>query len=187
MIGISVAMLALGVGNTVVGNFMAYYVENVIHVGIGGGGAIASLTPIAALATAPFIGRLFDRSGDAKRLLLASGALMAFGVGIAFFGTIYLSILSALLVGLAAGAGFTIGISAARATNSIYPEYETLTVSWVNGFSMFGDFFPPLLFSSLVIRYGYSLAGLCLAGLTFVLTTPLLFLRVSRLERVSDS
>lgn len=182
LIALSIALLGLGVGNTVVGNFMAYYVENVIHVGVGGAGAIASLASLSALVTAPLCGRFFDRVSNAKQLLFASGILMAFGVGLAFLGTVYSAILSGVFVGVAAGAGFTFGFSAARAANKTDPEYETLVVSWVNSISLFGDFVPPLLFSYLVIQYGYSPAWLCLAVLTFVLIIPVLFPKISKAE-----
>jgi MFS family permease len=179
LIALSIALLGLGVGSTVVGNFMAYYLENVAHVGVGQAGTIASLALVFALVTAPFSGRVFDRFGNAKWLLLATGGLMALGVAIAFFGTLYSAIISGVLVGLASGAGFTFGFATAREANKLGPEYETLTVSWVNSISLFGDFVPPLLFSYFVIHFGYSSAWLCLASLAFVLVFPVLFSRVS--------
>jgi MFS family permease len=158
---------------------MAYYVENVSHVSVGEAGAIASLTQAAALVTAPFSGRIFDRFGNAKSLLLATGALMAIGIGVAFFGTLYSAITSGILVGLASGAGFTFGFAAAREANKFDPEYETLAVSWVNSISLFGDFVPPLLFSYLAIQFSYSTAWLSLALLSFILIFPLLFTKPS--------
>ncbi len=85
---------------------------------------------------------------------------MAFGVGIAFIGTLYSAITSGVLVGLASGAGFTFGFAAAREANRFGPEYETLAVSWVNGIALFGDFVPPLLFSYVAISFGYGSAWL---------------------------
>lgn len=180
LIAVSIALLALEVGSTVVGNFMAYYLESATHIGVGGAGTIASLALLSGLVTAPFSGRLFDRSGNAKLLLFASGALMILGMGVAFLGTVYSAILSAVLVGLASGAGFTFGFSAARASNRLDPEYETLAVSWVNSISLSGDFFPPLLFSYLAVQYGYSPAGLYSAALIFVLMIPVLISKTSK-------
>jgi MFS family permease len=154
---------------------MAYYVENVSHVSVGEAGAIASLTQASALLTAPFSGRVFDRFGNVKLLLLATGAVMAFGVGIAFVGTLYSAITSSVLVGLASGAGYTFGFAAAREANRLGPEYESLAVSWVNGIALFGDFVPPLLFSYVAIGFGYGSAWLVSALFTFVLILPLLF------------
>jgi MFS family permease len=189
LIALSIALLGLGIGSAVVGNFMAYYLENVTHIGVGESGTIASLASLFAFLTAPFSGRLYDRSGKSKQLLFASGVLMALGIGAAFLGTIYSAILSTILVGSAAGAGTTFGFSAARErarANKLDPEYETLAVSWVNSISLSGDFVPPLLFSYLAIQYGYSPAWLCLALLTFVLMIPVLFPKVSRQKRADD-
>jgi len=175
LIALSIALLGLGVGSTVVGNFMAYYLENVSHLGVGQAGTIASLAVVSAVLTAPFSGRIFDRFGNAKWLLLATGALMAMGIGVAFFGPLYSAITSGILVGLASGAGFTFGFAAAREANRFDPEYETLAVSWVNSISLFGDFVPPLLFSYFAIQFSYSTAWLCLALLSFILIFPVLF------------
>jgi len=179
LITLSIALLGLGVGSTVVGNFMAYYIETVSHVGVGEAGAIASLAVASALVTAPFSGRVYDRFGNVKWLLFATGAVMAFGVGIAFIGTLYSAIISCVLVGLASGAGFTFGFAAAREANRFGPEYETLAVSWVNGIALFGDFVPPLLFSYIAIGFGYGSAWLALALLAFVLILPVFFSKAS--------
>jgi MFS family permease len=182
LIVLSIAMLGLQVGSTVYSNFMAYYLESAVHVNVGEAGTIASLASLFALASAPFAGRLFDRSRKTKRLLLASGGLMAVGVGLAFFGTVYSAVLSGVLVGLASGSGFTFGFSAARAANKLEKEFETLPVSWVNSISLFGDFVPPLLYSYLVIRYGYSPAWLYIAVLAFALMIPILIPNISEHE-----
>lgn len=182
LIALSIALLGLGVGSTVVGNFMAYYLENVSHVGVGEAGTIASLAVVSAVLTAPFSGSIFDRFGNAKWLLLTTGALMAMGIGIAFFGTLYSAITSGILVGLASGAGFTFGFAAAREANRFDSEYETLAVSWVNSISLFGDFVPPLLFSYFAIQFSYSTAWLCLALLSFILIFPVLFSKPSTKE-----
>ncbi len=182
LIALSIALLGIGVGSTVVGNFMAYYVENVSHVSVGEAGAIASLTQASALLTAPFSGRVFDRFGNVKLLLLSTGAVMAFGVGIAFVGTLYSAIASSVLVGLASGAGYTFGFAAAREASRLGPEYESLAVSWVNGIALFGDFVPPLLFSYVAIGFGYGSAWLVLALFTFVLILPVLFSRFSTVK-----
>jgi MFS family permease len=178
-----IALLGLQVGSTVYSNFMAYYLESVVHMNVGEAGTIASLALLFSFLMAPFMGRLFDRYGNVKRLLLASGLLMTAGVGVAFLGTVYSAIFSGILVGLASGAGFTFGFSAARAANRLDREYETLGVSWVNSISLFGDFVPPLLYSYLVIQYGYSPAWLYMAVLAFVLMIPILLPTISGQKR----
>jgi len=187
LITLSIALLGLGVGTTVVSNFMAYYIETVSHLGAGEAGGIASLAVAFALVTAPFSGRVYDRVGNVKRLLFATGAVMVLGIGIAFIGTLYSAIISCVLVGLASGAGFTFGFAAAREANRFDPEYETLAVSWVNGIALFGDFVPPLLFSYIAIGFGYSSAWLALALLAFVLILPVLFSKASTRQNSQQS
>jgi MFS family permease len=87
------------------------------------------------------------------------------------------------MVGIGSGAGFTFGFSAARASNRLDKEYETLAVSWVNSISLSGDFVPPLLYSYVVIQYGYSPAWLFMAALASVLIIPIFFSRVPRQKR----
>jgi MFS family permease len=185
LIVLSVAVLGLQLGSTVYSNFMAYYLESVTHMKVGEAGIIASLASLFAFASAPYSGRLFDRYDNTKQLLLASGVLMAIGVGVAFFGTVYSAILSGIMVGIASGAGFTFGFSAARASNRLDKEYETLSVSWVNSISLSGDFVPPLLYSYVALQYGYSPAWLFMAVLAFVLIIPILFSNVPRQKHAS--
>jgi MFS family permease len=185
LIVLSVGMLGLQAGSTVYSNFMAYYLESVAHMKVGEAGTIASLASLFALASAPFSGRLFDKYGNTKQLLLSSSVLMAFGVGVAFLGTVYSAILSGIMVGLASGAGFTFGFSAARAANRLDKEYETLAVSWVNSISLSGNFVPPLLYSYVVVQYGYSPAWLFMATLAFVLIIPVIFSKVPSQKHAS--
>ena len=109
---------------------------------------------------------------------------MALGVGTVFFGTLYSAAVAGVLVGVASGAGFTFAFSAARAAYKGNPEYQTLSVSMVNSFALIGDFVPALLFSYLVMRYGYSPAWLYTGLLTFVLMVPILFQRAQKQTRL---
>ena len=174
LIVLSIALLGLQVGATIYGSFVAYYLNSALGLSAGESGIIASLVSLFALSSSPFAGRLFDRYGNARKLLLASGVLMTIGIGVAFLGTVYSVVLAGILIGLAAGTGFTFGFSAARAANRLDQEYETLAVSWVNSIQLFGDFAPPLLYSYFVIQYGYSNAWLYMAILSFMLIVPLL-------------
>lgn len=186
LIIVSIALLGLQVGATVYSNFTAYYLNSVLHVDAGEAGTIASLVSLFALASSPFAGRLFDRYHNARRLLLASGLLMTVGVIVAFLGSVYSSVLAGVLIGLAAGTGFTFGFAAAREANKLDQEYETLAVSWVNSISLFGDFAPPLLFAYFAIQYGYSFAWMSVAVLTFALIVPLFFKKTSEDSNSSE-
>ena len=177
LIVLSIALLSFSVGSAVARNFMAYYLENVCNVGVGEAGVIASLTVASAFVTGPFSGRVFDRFGNAKWLLLMAGIVMAVGIGIASIGTLYSAIASSVLVGLAYGAGLTFVFTAAREANRLGSEYEVLVISWVNSLALLGSFVSPLLFSYFVIRFGYGYAWLCIALLAFLLVLPIFFAR----------
>jgi inner membrane protein involved in colicin E2 resistance len=51
--------------------------------------------------------------------------------------------------------------------------YQTLAVSYVNGMSLFGAFWVPLLFSSIAKHSGYSMAWILGSLLTMVLILPI--------------
>ena len=172
LILLSIVMLGFQVGSTVYNSFMIYYLHDTSRLSVGGAGIIAALASIFAFLSAPLAGRLYDKYPETKKLLLASGAVMAFGLGLVYFGTVDLAILSGTLVGLGYGTGFTIGFSAARQANKLDVEYETLAVSWVNSISLFGNFIPSTLFSYFVLQYGYSSAWLSMATLSFLLIVP---------------
>ena len=175
LIVLSMALIGLSGGYGVERNFMAYYLENVCNVGVGEAGTVASLAVASAFVTGLFSGRVYDRSGNVKWLLLVTGVTMAVGVGIASVGTLYSAIASGVLVGLASGAGLTFVYAAARETNKLGSEYDMLTVSWVNSLGLLGSFVSPLLFSYFVLGFGYGYAWLCIALLTFLLILPVFF------------
>jgi MFS family permease len=177
---LSIAMLGLQAGSTIFSSFAIDYLHNTLDIGVGEAGIVAALVSTFSLASSPFAGRVFDRSGNAKRLTLASGTLMVVGVGIAFFGSIYAAILAGILIGLASGTGFTFAFAAAREANRLDQEYETLAVSWVNSLQLVGNFGPPLLYSYFVIQYGYSNAWLSIALLSLILTLPLILKKPPR-------
>jgi MFS family permease len=177
---LSIAMLGLQAGSTIFSSFAIDYLHNTLGIGVGEAGIVAALVSTFSLVSSPFAGRAFDRSGNAKRLMLASGTLMVVGVGVAFFGSIYAAILAGILIGLASGTGFTFAFAAAREANRLDQEYETLAVSWVNSLQLFGNFGPPLLYSYMVIQYGYSNAWLSIALLSLILTLPLILKKPPR-------
>lgn len=177
---LSIAMLGLQAGSTIFSSFVIDYLHNTLDVGVGEAGIVAALVSTLSLLSSPFAGRLFDRSGNAKKLMLGSGTLMVLGVGIGFFGSIYAAILAGILIGLASGTGFTFAFAAARESNRLDREYEALAVSWVNSLQLVGNFGPPLLYSYMVIRYGYSNAWLSIALLALILALPLVIKKPPR-------
>lgn len=71
--------------------------------------------------------------------------------------------------------GFIIPYAKAKEINEKYqPMYQTLAVSFVNGVSLFGAFWVPLLFSGIARHSGYSMAWMLGSLLTLVLVIPLI-------------
>ena len=131
-------------------------------------GLIASLSLVVALVSSPLFGRIYDKIGNAKKLLFISGIISA--ISIVGFATdsLYIIIISVVIGGLCLSAGFVIVYAKAKEINKSQSQYQTLAVSYVNGLSLFGVFWIPVLFSIVVNRVGYEIAWL-LGGVTMIL------------------
>lgn len=176
LVTVSITLLAIGVGSTLFSSFVPYYAHQELGIQSSLAGALGGVALMFAFMSSPLAGRIYDTFLDIRRLLLYSGLLMAVGISLSYFFSVFATLISGILVGIAS-AGFTFGFSSARASNRLEPEYETLAVSWVNSVSLFGDFLPPLIFSAVVVGYGYSLAWLVGGTLTLVLLLPILLVR----------
>ena len=65
----------------------------------------------------------------------------------------------------------------AKEINKAQPQYQTLAVSFVNGVSLFGVFWVPVLFSSIVSGVGYEMAWLLGALVIILLILPIVRLK----------
>lgn len=140
-------------------------------------GFVGSLSLIPGLVFSPLFGRIYDRYGNIRELLLLTGILSGISMmGIAS-GSFYIIILSIIASGILLSAGFVIIYAKAKHVNELRPQYQTLSVSFVNGFSLFGAFWTPLLFSFIVNRAGYSIAWLISGFLVIILILPVIKLK----------
>jgi MFS family permease len=129
---------------------------------------IGSLSLITALGSSPLFGRIYDKIRDAKKLLLISGMASGFCfLGIAS-SSLYVIIVSIVFAGFFLSAGFVIVYAKAKEINRLQSQYQTLAVGFVNGLSLFGAFWIPILFSLIVNRSGYGTAWL-VGGIIVVL------------------
>jgi hypothetical protein len=55
-------------------------------------------------------------------------------------------------------------------------EYATLSVNWVHAIALTGTFWAPILFSSSVTQYGYSVAWPLIGTLSFAIIAASVFL-----------
>ena len=95
--------------------------------------------------------------------------------------------LSAVLVGFFATGGFTILYAITRKIESTTltqgQEYATLNVSWINGISLMGISWVPVVFSLIINQAGYSKAWFIGGAITLILTIPILTLNSKVFEK----
>ena len=164
-------------GASMIMTFSVFFFVDHLKIDPVNAGIIGSLSLIVALISSPFFGKLYDRIGNARKLLLISGITSAASlVGFAT-DSLYVITASILITGFFLSAGFVVVYARAKEINKAQPQYQTLAVSFVNGVSLFGVFWVPVLFSSIVSSLGYEIAWL-LGGLVIIL----LILPVVRLK-----
>ena len=171
-------------------------------------GIIASLPLVLAIVSAPLIGGVYDKVRDKRTVLVICGfgASMAI-VGLSF-GSLYLIVTSVILTGFFSGGAFTVVYERAR-TLSIrgiadhrndvttgleanrrnirdkddvinYPSYyDALKVAWVNGLSLIGILWIPLVFSYVAEENSYELAWISSA----IITALFILVPISKLSK----
>jgi len=182
------AQIAWGLSLT----FIVFYLEDYVRISPPIAGLIAGLGLMSGVISAPIFGRIYDKTKNTGKLLFVCGLLMSAGVaGIAFTtGTslgLYIAGVSNVLVGVFSAAVFTIAYASSNITykkgrmkmmknedNSIEAtsSFDTLAISWVNGLSLFGAFWVPILFSFVVHQVGYTIAWLVGGILSFLFILP---------------
>lgn len=177
LIILGITLLGFQAGASMILTFSVFYFVDHLKINPVDAGLIGSLSLIVALISSPFFGKLYDRIGNARKLLLISGITSAASlVGFAT-DSMYVITASILITGFFLSAGFVVVYARAKEINKAQPQYQTLAVSFVNGVSLFGVFWVPVLFSSIVSSLGYEIAWL-LGGLVIIL----LILPVVRLK-----
>ena len=177
LIILGITLLGFQAGASMILTFSVFYFVDHLKINPVDAGLIGSLSLIVALISSPFFGKLYDRIGNARKLLLISGITSAASlVGFAT-DSMYVITASLLIPGFFLSAGFVVVYARAKEINKAQPQYQTLAVSFVNGVSLFGVFWVPVLFSSIVSSLGYEIAWL-LGGLVIIL----LILPVVRLK-----
>lgn len=182
VIVIILSLFGIAAAASVSWGFLVYYLENTLNVNAGFAGFVASLSMIFSLFSSPIIGRIYDRFRNARKWVFVAGCITAVGIAFASVQSLYFAIISSAVVGIGFGIGFTVGLSAARDLCSTNVEYESLAVGWVDGLSVFGGFFAPLIFAAIVVSSGYSDGWLLAAIFGFLLTLPILSMRKLKIE-----
>lgn len=170
---LSLELFGFGSGTILINTFMVYYLEQSLKLSPTLAGIIGSLAPLCGIVASPVFGMLYDKTRNARLLLFFLGAALAIAIAVVAVGDVFSAIGSALVAGLCSGS-FTVGYLAARESNAASAEYESLAVSWVNTIQMLAGFWSPVMFSLLVISFGYAFSWLVGAAYTFLLISVIL-------------
>jgi MFS family permease len=164
---LGLTLLSFQAGSSIILTFVVYYMVDSLKIDLAFAGFIGSLNLIIALLFSPVFGRLYDRTKKAKKILIISGLAAATSVCGMSVPSVYVLIPSMIISAVFLSAGFVIVYAEAKRTSytqGLARKYQTLAVSFVNGISLFGAFWIPILFSFSVDRIGFSNAWI-LGGL----------------------
>ena len=171
---LSLELFGFGSGTFLLSSFMVYYLEQSLHLSPSFAGTIGSLTPLCAIVVSPLCGMLYSRTKNARLLLFSLGLVLACALALDAIGNVPFAVASSILGGFGSGA-FTVGYLAARDSMTASAEYESLAVSWVNTIQMLSGFFSPIMFSLLVLSFGYGFSWLAGGAYTLVLISVILY------------
>ena len=179
LIKLGLVLLGFQVGSGLIWSFIVFYLADHIKIDPALAGLIGSLNLVVALISSPLVGKAYDKLGNARKLLAISGIISA--VSVMMIGVlqsqIYLIGISVVVAGFFLSWGFVIVyVKAKQVDTQSLPTYQTLSVSYVNGISLFGAFWIPILFVYIINQFGYSTAWIVGGAIFLALVLPILTL-----------
>jgi MFS family permease len=171
-----IGLVLFGAGEAfgVYSNFIVYFLEGRFGTAPAVAGFVGALSSIVPIFASPIIGKSHDKIRRSKVYFLMGAIGMCVGVGIVAIHNFDLVIVASLLVGFGTGVFFTLGFALAKRHAQI--GYESLSVAWVDTFSLMGTIVSPIVFSFLVLNYGYDTGWITIAIVSFVPIVPLFIL-----------
>jgi MFS family permease len=177
-LGVILTATQLAWGLTV--SFFVFYLIDRMKISPEFAGIISSIPLIVYVFTSPITGKIYDKSNNSKWLLLIFSIMLGISIMMNSLDNLTAVILSAIFVGFFATGGFTIIYAITRKIESTTltqgQEYATLNVSWINGISLMGISWVPVVFSLIINQTGYSIAWFIGGAITLILTIPILAL-----------
>jgi len=176
LIRIGVGMLGFDMSNSIVSGFMIYYLVSTKLASATVASLVASLVTFVPIFTSIWGGRIYD-SMERHRLamvLAVVGSAVALALGA--YPSLYAAVACSVLAGVVAGVGYTFGFAGARDLHRAGKEYEGLAIAWVNSLHLTGSVIPPIFFSFIVDRLGYSQGWIWSAVLTSAFVIPVLLM-----------
>jgi MFS family permease len=187
-LGVILTATQLAWGLTV--SFFVFYLIDRMKISPEFAGIISSIPLIVYVFTSPITGKIYDKSNNSKWLLLIFSIMLGISIMMNSLDNLTAVILSAIFVGFFATGGFTIIYAITRKIESTTlthgQEYATLNVSWINGISLMGISWVPVVFSLIINQAGYSIAWFIGGAITLILTIPILALSSRVFEKTPD-
>jgi len=171
---LSLELVGFGSGTFVISGFMVYYLEQSLHLSPSFAGTIGSLTPLCAIVASPLCGMLYAKTKNTQLLIFSLGVMLAFALALDVIASVPLAVASTILAGFGNGA-FTVGYLAARDSMAASAEYESFAISWVTTIEMLTAFWSPIMFSLLVLSFGYGFSWLASGVYTLALISIILY------------
>ena len=172
-------------------------------------GIIASLPLIFSIISAPLIGGFYDKVRDTRTVLLICGIGASTAMVGLSLGNLYFTVTSVILTGFFSGGAFTVVYEKSRtlliegipphgnnATTTLAANiknihnkkddllnyssyYDTLKVAWVNGLSLVGVLWTPIVFSYVAQENSYEMAWI----LSALVTASFILVPISKLSK----
>lgn len=184
-LGVILTATQLAWGLTV--SFFVFYLIDRMKITPEFAGIISSIPLIVYVFASPITGKIYDKSNNSKWLLLIFSIMLGISIMMNSLDNLTAVILSAIFVGFFATGGFTIIYAITRKIESTTltqgQEYATLNVSWINGISLMGISWVPVVFSLIINQAGYSIAWFIGGAITLILTIPILALSSRGFEK----
>jgi MFS family permease len=181
LILLGITLLGYQTGASLTLTFIVLYLIEEIHIDPIYAGLFGSLSLIIGIIISPLSGKLYDKFKNARKLLFISAIISALSIMSISINSIYIIIIAIITSGIFLSIGFVVVYARARQSQKIIQEYQTLSVGYVNGISLFGSFWIPIIFSFTASQFSYKIAWLC-AGITIII----LSLPILRLDSESD-
>ena len=174
LIVLGITLLGYQTGASLTLTFIVIYLIEDIHIEPVLAGLLGSLSLIIGIIISPISGKIYDKFKNARKLLFISALISAISIMSISISSVYIIIIALITSGIFLSIRFVVVYARARKSKKIIPEYQTLAVGYVNGISLFGAFWIPIIFSYTVNQFGYNIAWLCAGFTIIILSLPIL-------------
>lgn len=171
---LGITLLGYQTGASLTLTFIVIYIIEDLHIEPVYAGLLGSLSLIIGIIISPISGKIYDKIKNARKLLFLSALISALSIMSISINSVYIIIIALITSGIFLSIGFVVVYARARKSKKIIPEYQTLSVGYVNGISLFGAFWIPIIFSYTVNQFGYNIAWLCAGFTIIILSLPIL-------------